>query len=92
MIKSPISNFGGFPKPNPHLPMATTEYQAPVNVASDNLRSLTGTDSDPVAMFLGSVSKLLFLSQVKPSLDKDLRLVQAETFFKVLFGRNKTRG
>ena len=68
-MKSPISNFGGFPKQNPHtniIGAQGTQFDfnnnAPVNVFEDNLRPLSGTDNDPIALFLSTVNKLHFLT------------------------------
>jgi hypothetical protein len=96
VLKSPLSNFGGpFPKASPHtgfgVHITGTQFDfnpAPVNVNEDHLRPLSGTESDPIALFMATMNKLNFLTmQVKPSLDKDLRLVQVEAFCKVLFSR-----
>ena len=99
ILKSPISNFGaGFPKsPITGFGAQLTQYdfghnstvQAAVNINEDNLRPLAGTDSDPIALFLSTVNKLHFLTQqLKPSLNKDHRLIQIEAFFKVIFAKS----
>jgi len=48
----------------------------PVNVNEDNLKPLSGTESDPIANYLNTMNKLNFLAtQLAPSLKKDHRLV-----------------
>lgn len=57
-----------------------------MNVNEENLRPLSGTDNDPIALFMSTINKLYYLcNSVKPSLSKDHRLVQVETFNKMLF-------
>ena len=99
-IKSPYSQYNGIPKQSPAAFGQQTQLdflnntstpiyhnsQTPVNVAEDNLRPLSGTDSDPIALFLATINKLHFLTNsLPPSLNKDHRLIQVETFYKEIF-------
>lgn len=92
--RSPYSQYNGIPKASPggfgggRITQGETFMQTQA-VNEDNLRCLSGTDSDPIALFLGTINKLHFLSNsLPPSLNKDHRLVQVETFYKEIFSRS----
>lgn len=83
VLKSPYSQYNGIPKASPggfgqgtQLDFLQNNTQNPINVNEDNLRPLSGTDSDPIVMFLGTINKLHFLTNsLPPSLNKDHRLI-----------------
>lgn len=66
ILRSPISNFGGIPKSPIHgFGGQGTQYgfgEVAMNVNEDNLRALSGTDSDPITLFLSTINKLHFLT------------------------------
>lgn len=58
-----------------------------VQVNSDQLKKLS---QDPVATFLETVNKLQFISTIPPSIKKDIRQIQIESFHRALFSKGNS--
>lgn len=58
-----------------------------VQVNSDHLKKL---QTDPVAQVLDLVNKLTFVHALPPTLQKDMRVVQIETFYRANFNSKQS--